>query len=150
MKVAGSISAGALSLASDGSKVSSLSVSPPAVYGFPKVDSLRPTLAWEAFPRPADRDRDSAGDLERMSDIRYDLRIRRAEHPLDLVYSVEDLRATSHRVSERLASDTTYRWAVRARFELDGATRVTAWNGLKTGWRSTVVPSPYRFGFRTP
>ncbi len=42
------------------------------------VDSLQPTLRWEAFPRPEDREADREGLLSRISDVTYDLKIWKA------------------------------------------------------------------------
>lgn len=125
-------------------------VSPPAVYGHPRVGSLRPTLEWEAFPRDEDTKNEDAGTLSRIRDVRYDVRVRRAEHPVDLVYARDGLPEPRHTLETSLAPDTRYRWRVRARFELDGRTRVTPWSEVQ-GWRRTpTVPTPSGFGFRTP
>src|SRR5262245_19183351 len=45
------------------------------------VASLRPQLYWEPFPRPVDIRGDKTGNLARIQDVTYELRIWRAEAP---------------------------------------------------------------------
>lgn len=151
---------------------------PAATVDHAKVDSLRPTLRWEAFPRPADLGADSDGWLGRVGDVTYDLRIWRSERdaseerrfPGDLVYSRNGLPASAHRIESGLTPDTKYVWTIRARFELDGKTRVTEWGmlrGLGLRWsgknengdlawvetahpRSAYIPSWAYYRLRTP
>ncbi len=42
---------------------------------FVEVDSLRPVLRWEAFPRAQDRQVDTEGRLSRIRNVTYDLRV---------------------------------------------------------------------------
>lgn len=142
-----------------------------------EVDSLQPTLRWEAFPRPQDREADREGHLSRIRSVTYDLRIWRATnaYPAELIYAREGFPEPSHRVEVPLERSTEYFWTVRARFELDGDVRVTGW-GLalrvrlsdlqpavellkrtteggppQQRWRTSLVPPPFPYyPFKTP
>jgi len=129
------------------------------------VDSLQPTLRWQRFPREADAKADVDGWLVRIRNVTYDLRVWRTverpfprPYPAELVYSRDGLAEPVHRVEVVLAPSTSYLWTVRARFELDGQTRVTEWSMLKgpggrdgsTPPRAPFVPSTAYYEFRTP
>jgi hypothetical protein len=132
----------------------------------PKMDSLQPTLRWEPFPRPTDLQADRAGWVSRVRRVTYDLRIWRGVrdqygylevYPAELVYSRSALAATEHLVEVPLASDTQYLWSVRARFDLDGQSRVTPWGVLLLPGqspaddpRSGSVPPRGYYRFATP
>ena len=81
----------------------------------PKVSSLQPTLQWEAF---------------KGSNVTYELMIWRAAGPnlSSLVYSRERLTKPIHTVEIQLDSNAHYFWTVRARFSVDGRTKVTEWS----------------------
>jgi len=50
-----------------------------------------------------------------------------------------------------LQPKTRYFWTMRARFELDGATRVTGWGSNHyMGRDSMTAPSRFSYRFRTP
>lgn len=130
---------------------------------FVEVDSLRPTLRWEPFPRPQDRQADNEGLLKRIRNVTYDLKIWRAyeegpiEYPAEVAYSRRGLQGPSHQVEEPLESATKYFWTVRARFELDDQPRVTEWGvtGVRVVpfsavARLPVVPNPLHYRFKTP
>ncbi len=117
---------------------------------FMDVDSLQPTLRWEAFPRPFDREHDDLGILPRTSHISYDLKIWEAEDdypgvfissgrgiatwiagntsPGKPIYARVALPLPSHGVEIPLKPSTKYFWTVRARFLVDGHPRVTEWS----------------------
>ncbi len=139
----------------------------PEPYGnAPKLDSLQPELRWESFPRPADREADRGGWVNRVRRVTYDLRIWRGSrdpygyqeiYPAELVYSRTALATPGHLVEMPLAPDTQYVWSVRARFELDGQTRVTPWGVLLVPGQSVVddprsvsVPPRGYYRFVTP
>jgi hypothetical protein len=130
-----------------------LSLEPPARAAFVKVDSLQPTLQWESFPDSNDRSVELEWLLGRIRNVSYDLKLYRAEHdyPAEVIYARSGLPWPSHRVETPLKPSATYFWTVRARFELDGVTRVTPWGRIR-GVRSTdlVVPSPFYYGLKTP
>ncbi len=132
----------------------------------PILDSLRPTLRWESFPRPADLQADRDGWVSRVHRVTYDLRIWRGMHdqygyqeiyPAELVYSRTALALPEHLVETPLVGDTQYVWSVRARFELDGQPRVTPWGVLLVPGqspgddpRSVTVPPRGYYRFATP
>lgn len=107
----------------------------PYESGPPHVDSLRPRLVWESFPRRKDAEDDTTNILARVSEVRYDLRIWNSEHggPGDVVYQRTGLTLTAkegtvdHRMETPLAAESSYLWSVRARFTIDGKERVTRW-----------------------
>ena len=121
-----------------------------------KVDSPTPVFRWEPFPRPQDREADRAGVLNRISDVTYDLRIWEAEErekkylPAVLFYSREGLRKPWHKLERSLKLCTKYIWNIRARFKLDGQTRITDWGVIgRSAWQRRLAsvsnPSFYRF-----
>lgn len=116
------------------------------------VESLSPTLKWQAFPRAGDKDAAPA-DMARASHVTYELLIARERHmaPAELVYRREGLEAAEHTLEQALEPGRRYFWTIRARFELDGRYRVSEWGstGLFAG-TSLVPPSRLAYRFRTP
>ncbi len=117
-------------------------IAPPSLYRFgpyesgpSHVDSLKPRLVWESFPRRKDVEDDTTNILARVSEVRYDLRIWKNEHggPGDIVYERTGLALAAmdgtvdHTMETPLAARNSYLWSVRARFKLDGKERVTRW-----------------------
>jgi hypothetical protein len=122
---------------------------------FPSVASLNPTLEWQ----PASF---TVGKAD-VSKVRYDLIIwkgvgvRHADSSsfgedrfsksnawisvdsLATVYEREGLVGSSHAVETQLEPGMEYAWSVRARFELDGKTRVSEWSLVRT-------PEPLSYG----
>jgi hypothetical protein len=120
----------------------------------PKVEGLSPALQWEAFPRREDLDHDVGRLFERISEVRYDLRIWASVGggPGQLAYERLGLKLepqtdpaeasatpgddprpptvafVAHRVDCVLAPGTEYLWSVRARFRLDGEERACRWS----------------------
>jgi hypothetical protein len=114
---------------------------------FPSVRSLNPTLEWQPTPLTV-----AAGEI---SNVRYDviiwkgIRVRHADdgsfgdekfsqseawisvNSLATVYERHGLMESSHTVESPLEPNTEYAWSVRARFELDGETRVSEWSLVK-------------------
>jgi hypothetical protein len=88
-----------------------------------RVESLTPTLRWEAF----------AGER-----VTYDLRIweSKASRAVvgEVVYEREGLSENVHTVETALKPSTIYTWSVRARFLESGKGRVTEWSKYKTGF----------------
>ena len=148
---------------------------PPPVRGdsgghFFEVDSLRPTFRWESFPRPQDLRKDENGLLGRFQNVTYDLRIWRAQASFSPkassarqtfpepshkpIYYRQGLPEPVHKIEEPLAPFTRYIWSVRARFEVDGGTRVIPWAAVwhsRIDQRSSVIPNnPIYYGFETP
>lgn len=120
----------------------------------PKLDSLRPTLRWESFPRGNDiREAPEEMVVGRVKNVRYDLIIARSDN-LDVIYRREGLPDTFHTIETSLSPDTFYIWSVRARFEFDGRERVTEWGSLYSQYAKDgeqfVTPSWQSYSFKTP
>jgi hypothetical protein len=96
---------------------------------FVQVDSLQPVLKWKSFPTSKDIKEDKTGDLSRVSDVTYELKILRAQDSFqgDIVYTRTELQEPSHKVERPLISLTRYFWSVRVRFKLDDNYRETEW-----------------------
>ena len=122
-----------------------------------EVDSLRPTLRWETFPRPEDLKVDIGGHLVNARGVTYEIRIWSADdwYPVELVYARAGLSEPVHTLETPLAPDTLYLWTIRARFDLDGQQRVTEWAFLGfNDDRVPVLPPSGRYagyyGLKTP
>lgn len=116
------------------------------------VDSIRPVISWEAFPRAGDR-KVAPEDMARASNVRYDLIIARERNlaPDEVVYRREGLPEPRHQIETRLQPDARYFWTVRARFVLDGRERVTEWGATHFMARERMTaPSHWSYRFRTP
>ena len=123
------------------------------------VDSLQPTLRWESFPRPQDREADKEGILNRIGTVGYDLRIWRAEndYPAEMVYSRQGLPNASHTIEDPLEPSAKYFWTIRARFEIEGHPRVAEWGLSEHPWplgpspcKLGRIPIPNYYRFKTP
>lgn len=117
-----------------------------------QVASTRPTLRWQAFPRPSDLAAAPA-EMARVSNVRYDLVIAEERHlaPARIVYRGEGLRRPNHSLFKPLASKRYYFWSVRARFTLDGRERVTEWAATHLPASDHMTaPSVWSYRFRTP
>ena len=107
---------------------------------FVAVDSIQPTLQWESFPRVYDVI-NIDGLSQQITDVRYELRIYNAGKPVhsfyggligvptQLIYDVRDIYSPYHKIGSGLDACKRYFWTVRARFKLDGRSRVTEWAG---------------------
>jgi hypothetical protein len=114
---------------------------------FPVMDSRKPTLAWEAFPRDNERRADTRETLSGISNIRYDLRVWQVvtDAPPRLTYERRDLPAPSHTLEQPLSQGARYFWSARARFNLGGRTHSTKWGYFRTPnyvTRGKVKPQP--------
>jgi len=107
---------------------------------FPVIGTLQPTLKWESFPRDEDREADSTGILDRVSDITYELKVWKGRDgvPEELLYSRPGLPLPEHTIETPLQPEIEYFWVVRARFKLDGQDRLTKWAYSRIPW----PPSP--------
>jgi hypothetical protein len=100
-----------------------------------QVDTLRPTLVWEPFPGWIEVPGDGTVpptvvpfvpvDLERVDRVTYEIQLR---DDTGLIYRRRGLVDPSHTIEEPLRPGTTYQWALRAWFELDGEARVSEWS----------------------
>jgi hypothetical protein len=117
-----------------------------------EVDTLRPTLRWEAFPRAADLAALHARNLGEISSVTYEFRVwvskgGQFDPP---VYERNGLTQAEHTLEEPLRGSTEYRWSVRARFLLDGIPRVTQWAVHRLPDGTGPPQSLVYFRFRTP
>ena len=96
---------------------------------FSPVDSSRPNLRWEAFPRELDRKELDPAVLAKIGDVTYDLKVWEAERCErgHLVYARSGLAAPEHRLDEPLAAGQRYSWSFRAQFTFDGYPMSTPW-----------------------
>lgn len=123
---------------------------------FVPINSLRPTLKWETFPREIDLTGDMATVAGLAKDIVYDLRIWETmseEPPENPVYEKSGLKKPLHQIERPLNPGTKYYWSVRARFTLHGQPKTTTWSfsripGLRCGYKN--IPSSNYYRFATP
>ncbi|HSN39638.1 MAG TPA: hypothetical protein VLT92_05535 [Burkholderiales bacterium] len=116
------------------------------------VDSVRPTLRWQAFPRETDIAA-APEDMKRVRNVSYELVVARERNlvPAETVYRRSGLAKPEHTLATALASGARYFWTVRARFELDGRERVTEWSSTHFIAREKITaPSRFSYRFRTP
>lgn len=116
------------------------------------VDALRPHFRWEPFPRPGDIAA-APDDMGRVRNVRYELLIAREENmaPGEIVYRQDGLPSPEHELGRALRPGSRYFWTVRARFDLDGRSRVSEWGSTHFAVREKITaPSHYSYRFRTP
>lgn len=120
---------------------------------FVAVDDLRPTLKWEAFPRPLDV-AGAGGEAKRFDAVRYEVAIYEARslaafyEPGALIRRHTGLTEPAYRLDKALQPCARYFWSVRAHFMLDGWPRVTDWTGAYNAFQ-TAKPWEYRRGLMT-
>lgn len=115
------------------------------------VDELRPRIRWEAFPRRGDVAQQPEA-MARVTDVRYELIVAREENmaPGDVVFRRDGIAVPETSLDDSLRPDSRYFWTVRARFDLDGRTRVTEWGSTRFDARDRITaPSRYSYRFRT-
>lgn len=98
----------------------------------PTVDTLQPTLAWNAFTIP-DKASDTAGGMTRAATLGYEVCIWREYEPgqwsaRGCIYRHRGGPETSHTIETPLPPGTRYRWSVRMRFKVDSDEYLTGWN----------------------
>jgi hypothetical protein len=130
-------------------------INPLKYPGAPQLDSLRPTLRWQRFPRKTDiREAPEEMVVGRIKNVRYDLIIARSDI-YEVIYRRDGLPDTIHTIETSLSPDTLYSWSVRAHFEFDGRERVTEWSStylqadILSG-KQVVTPSRLSYSFKTP
>jgi hypothetical protein len=112
-------------------------VSPPVKMGamfssdngrlvYPVMDFVSPRFEWQPFVPPESL----SGAFASPTNITYDLRIWKIHNdsPADLVYERKALPAPQHKLQHPLEPGTRYFWSVRARFEIQGETRLADWS----------------------
>jgi hypothetical protein len=125
-----------------------------------EVDTLRPTLKWEAFPREKDKEADARRVLEKLSDVSYELKVYKGRNgaPDELVYKRQGLPTPEHTLEIELEASTPYFWTVRAHFILGGLRQVTKWSYSRIPWPPGVddpcldnsIPLYHYYGLITP
>lgn len=98
----------------------------------PTIDTLQPTLAWNAFRFP-DQTADGAKGMTRATTLGYEVCIWRQHQPdqgspRGCIYRHRGGPETSHRVEAPLLPETRYFWSVRMRFKVDNDEFLTGWN----------------------
>lgn len=134
------------------------------------VDSLQPTLRWTPFPG---RHQFGAGDsgrpfipethAARARNVRYDVRIWQVENltARAVVYERFAIKTNSHTLEESLQPSKPYFWSIRARFEINGETRISEWSLSMIPWtpgesprsqarRRGQIPAANFYRFETP
>ena len=118
-----------------------------------EIETLRPTLRWEAFPRPIDLEEGRQEPLEGVGEVIYEIKVWREDNgePGEVVYERKGLPASSHTLEVSLEPATGYFWSARAWFTYRGKRRVTAWGSyLAAKLPVKIVPSRYLYRFKTP
>jgi hypothetical protein len=100
----------------------------------PTVDTLQPTLVWNAFRAP-DEAADAAKGMARSKLLGYEVCIWRRYQseqmtPQGCDYRQQGGPETSHTVEAPLLPGTRYFWSVRMRFKVDNDAYLTGWNRL--------------------
>jgi hypothetical protein len=116
------------------------------------VDSLQPTLLWQAFPRDTDV-HEAPDEMAHVKNVRYDLIVARENNyaPAEVVYRQNGLSRNTHTIQISLRPATRYFWTVRARFELHGRERVTEWGVSNYSYREKwTAPIQWSYRFKTP
>lgn len=119
------------------------------------VDTLRPVLRWEPFPRLVDMAKSPIVPAVAGA-IVYDLRVWQHDEDAPAgrtpVYAKTGLRGTRHRVETALKTGTTYAWEVRPRFYLNGVRRALPWSRLTYHVEECALAAPDEslYLFETP
>lgn len=134
-------------------------VEPPVLSTPAQAKSLQPSLAWQPFPGRVEIPQESGHgpptvvpfvpvDLARVREVTYEIQIREGGR---VIYQRRGLPQPRHRVERPLDPATTYRWAIRAWFELEGEKRASEWSQLlyredeityAAGWRGFFFKTP--------
>lgn len=129
---------------------------PERSFGY-RVDTLRPTLRWTAFPREIDREKLDPAVLRKIGGVTYDLRIwdEDVDQRLDrswnlqwrnrLFYERTGLAAPQHTLEVPLAPASRYYWSVRARFVVDGRPMATRWMRMSGCFSDDLFLGYYNF-----
>lgn len=111
----------------------------------PTIDTLQPTLAWNAFRFP-DETADAAKGMTRAATLGYDVCVWREQQakqrsPRGCIYRHRGGPETSHTVEAPLLSGTHYFWSVRTRFKVDNDQYLTGWNRFPLEFYTPVTAS---------
>lgn len=99
------------------------------------VDARDPVLRWQAFPREIDARLFGSNMRERITNVRYDLKLWPPQGGgwCAAPTVVKGLPKPEYKLGI-VTPGQIYRWAARACFDLDGKPRVTQW--------TTITPRP--------
>jgi len=141
----------------------------PIGLDWPTVSTLQPTLRWEPIPGvhydhwTLEEQPFITADLAHVTNVSYDLRIWKTDGgpPVMLVYEQDAIRDTAHKLETPLAPSSLYYWSVRARFDLDGKTRISEWSlslfpgggfydPRRVSRETGVIPPANYYRFKTP
>jgi hypothetical protein len=102
-------------------------IEPAGRFGRKRIDTLQPTFTWEAFPRTGN---DGWLRGRQLEGVTYELRIARLDGAgiVERVVDLKGLSSPAYTLDAPLAPKAKYQWQVRARIELPGEARVTAWS----------------------
>lgn len=127
------------------------------------VDSLQPTLRWEAFPRPRDLVAGNESVLRSIGNVSYDLKVWHAPagYPEQVVVDRSGLAAPEYTLEQPLRAHSRYFWSFRARYALDGRVQASRWAyspvpanaaGMPAGGSCDLdqIPSTNYYRFATP
>lgn len=123
---------------------------------YPEIDSLRPTLEWEPFPREKDINGDENGMLNRIDEITYDLKIWKEQDFVqnEPLYTRQGIGSPKHKIEIILEQSKKYYWTFRARLRLDDQYRVTKWAHSRIPGGDTCnlnyIPTTNYYRFKTP
>ncbi len=120
-------------------------------FDWKEVNSLRPTLTWERFPRSSDMSAEP-DTMSRIKQVSYDLIVAQENNlaPDKIVYQKQGINKNGHTLDIALRSNSRYFWTVRARFELDGQEYVTDWGVVHyLAFGRITAPSKWSYRFRT-
>jgi len=122
----------------------------PAPGAFVPVDSLRPTLKWESFPRSRDLKGNRADFYRRIEGVSYELVLAEVGFP-DWIYRRSGLKEASHKIEAPLKSRAKYLWTVRACFRIGEEPRCTEWGAI-SDWEKSALwhPNFASYRFETP
>lgn len=145
-----------IALCGCGPEISGLRPTTPKPVSFcPKVQTLEPILQWETFPQPRHLARLECTP-DQISNVSYDLRlweisVAGIEQGPPLTVSQVGLTKPEFPVHPALRYDTTYCWTIRARFKLDGDSRMTQWTETVGDYPAAYeVTSATALRFTTP
>ena len=106
-----------------------------------RLPDLHPTFEWEAFPRGYDLK--SGNGRGQARNLRYHFRLYRygrfpGSDPglgtgRTVIFEKTGLESTRYQIEQPLEPCNSYRWTVRATFELNGTPRATEWTGSYAG-----------------
>ena len=111
--------------------------------------SARPTFRWEPFPPVGTVDSLEAALGGEITDVSYEFRLAEEETglPGPLLLHLTGLVTNEYELERLLRSGSGYFWTVRARYEVNGASRVTEW-GCTHPLGRLIADAPNIYSYR--